>query len=252
VKGMASMSQPPAAELWDGIYARSEIPLELDAGAEGIIARALAFFGDVAGKTVVDLGCGRGEYSIYLARRSAQVIALDTSEVAIERLRDFCRRNSLANVTPVCASALEIEKVGKFDFIFGTMILHHIEPFEDFARALKRALNVGGKGFFHENSAMSRLMMWGREHVAGRLWIPKFGDPDEYPLTPQEVDCLKRYFRARVEYPEMYLFQLVLAYLSRNKLVKLGAAIDRFLYRNRLFLKYSYRQDVLLENATVR
>lgn len=246
------MSHAPAHGLWDDIYARSEIAPALDAGAERIVERALAFFGDIAGKTIVDLGCGKGEYSVYLARRSAHVLAVDTSEVAIAKLSDFCRRNSLDNLKAVCDSALNIESFGKFDFIFGSMILHHIEPFEDFARALANSLNVGGKGFFYENCAMSRLLMWGRGHIAGHLWIPKFGDPDEYPLTPQEVDCLRRYFRVRVDYPEMCLFRLVLGYLAKDKLARLATAVDEWLYRKRLFLKYSYRQEVLLEHSGMR
>ena len=81
-------------------------------------------------------------------------------------------------------SAQDISKLGKVDFIFGSMILHHIEPFDEFARSLSNVIKPGGKGFFWENSARSKTMIWFRQNMVGKLWLPKYGDQDEFPLTP--------------------------------------------------------------------
>jgi len=59
----------------------------------------------------------------------------------------------------------------------------------------------GGRAFFYENSAMSSLLVWFRQHVVGRWWVPKCGDEEEFPLTPGEVDMLRRAFAVRVAYP---------------------------------------------------
>lgn len=94
-----------------------------------------------------------------------------------------------------------IGEFGAFDFVYGAMILHHIEPFPEFARPLRSAVAPDGRAFFYENSAMNRVLVWFRTHVGGKLWVPKRGDDEEFPLTPGEVDTLREHFKVRVEYP---------------------------------------------------
>jgi len=43
--------------------------------------------GDVAGKDVLDVGCGDGRYTIALARRGARVVGLDPSDPALQTAR---------------------------------------------------------------------------------------------------------------------------------------------------------------------
>jgi len=152
-------------------------------------------------------------------------------------------------VRPVRSGALTIDEIGACDFAFGSMILHHIEPFELFCPALKRALKPGGKAFFYENSAASDLLIWFRTHVVGKLWVPKYGDPYEFPLTPAEVRLLGRYFKVRTDHPSMQFLELAATYLLRGYGESLFRKFDAFLYRRRIGLKYSCNQYVYLENA---
>src|ERR1019366_1174497 len=48
-------------------------------GHESWIASAFALLGDVAGRRMLDLGCGHGMASVVLARRGADVTACDLS-----------------------------------------------------------------------------------------------------------------------------------------------------------------------------
>jgi hypothetical protein len=41
-----------------------------------------------------------------------------------------------------------------------------------------------GRGFFWENNARIKSMIWFRQNIVGKLWVPKFGDSEEFPLTP--------------------------------------------------------------------
>ena len=238
-----------APDFWDGVYTRTNYSRELPDEMQRAIANAVAFFGDIKGKTVVDVGCGAGATSLALAQMGAQVIALDTSEVALAALRDRCGESGLSNIGIVRCGALDIDQIGACDFVFGSMILHHIEPLEQFAVALKRTLKSGGKAFFFENNAACDLLIWFRSHVVGKFWVPKYGDPHEFPLTSAELRMLGRHFKLRTDYPSMYFLELIATYLLRGYGEKRFKAIDAWLYRHRIGLKYSYNQNVYLENA---
>jgi 2-polyprenyl-3-methyl-5-hydroxy-6-metoxy-1,4-benzoquinol methylase len=231
---------------WERRYAQPPPLLEVPA-SHAIIDRALAFFGDVSGRTVVDLGCGEGATSIYLARRGARLLAVDFSRPAVEHLSAYCRAHGITGVECVYEDALHVDRLGPVDAVFGSMILHHLEPFEQFSESLYAALAPGGRAFFWENNAASRLLMWFRDHVAGRGWIPKFGDPAERPLSPVEVDHLRSRLRVDVEYPEMHFFRMLSGYVFKGRLHEPLKSIDDFLFRHRLFVDWSYRQYLLIE-----
>ncbi len=71
------------AELW-----RSE---EIVWGLFGARERDLQVLGDVRGLAVVELGCGTGYLSSWLARRGARVIALDLTEAQLRTARQLQR-----------------------------------------------------------------------------------------------------------------------------------------------------------------
>jgi 2-polyprenyl-3-methyl-5-hydroxy-6-metoxy-1,4-benzoquinol methylase len=239
-----------AQQFWDQVYADLErgaySKVEMADPSEPSLRGALAHFGDLHGKTLVDLGCGRGEKSLVFASRGANVISVDLSDIALRNLADHCREHGITNIRPVKLAAHDIAQLGPVDFIYGSMILHHIEPFDAFVAELGRLLRPGGKGFFWENNARSRLMIWFRQHVVGKLWVPKYGDPDEFPLTPAEVDMLRREFQVAQQYPELMFFRMASMYLLRGRLQASFAWLDRHFYRYPALRPYSYQQCVLL------
>jgi 2-polyprenyl-3-methyl-5-hydroxy-6-metoxy-1,4-benzoquinol methylase len=231
-----------SVQFWDNIYNGTTSSESVTTDYLRALDSAISYFGDIAGKMVVDLGCGAGGTSIFLAKRGANVIAVDNSDAAIRKVRERSRLAGVHNLQAVCLSAADIKWLPDFDFIFGSMVLHHIEPFPEFAEALRTKLK--GKGFFWENNAASRVLVWFRNHIVGRLGVPKHGDSDEFPLTPQEVDELRKRFIVEVEYPEMMLWRLLSWYLFNNRLLSVTERLDRIFYKNRILLAYSYRQYV--------
>jgi SAM-dependent methyltransferase len=229
---------------WNNIYARNltRIPDENDP----MLVTAIEYFGDIAGKRLLDLGCGDGRSSLFFAKRGANVVAIDISEVAIKNLSEFCQANQIENITPIQHSAFEITNLEPFDLVFGNMILHHIEPFDVFAEVLRKSIVPGGKAYFRENSAFSNLLIWFRDNLVGKYGIPRGGDDEEFPLMPKEVDLLKQYFSVEIVYPEFLFFRLASQYLLKRRLFGLMKQLDDYLFQFPRFRKYSYRQNLFL------
>jgi SAM-dependent methyltransferase len=239
------MSASSNTGYWDTVFAENRFDyarIEPIPAGDPACEAAHAHFGDLRGRTLLDLGCGRGATSLFFAERGARVIALDASSVAVENLRRHCVARGVQEVVAVQARAHDLRRAladvsrdaggeATVDFVFGSMILHHVEPFREFVPELRAVVRPGGRGFFYENNARSRLLVWFRDHVVGRGWVPKFGDPDEFPLTPDEVDALRQAFTVDVAYPRLKFFELVAQYLLRGAGVRACEALDRWAYQ---------------------
>ncbi|HHP7237688.1 class I SAM-dependent methyltransferase [Longibacter sp.] len=207
---------------------------------------------DVEDENVLELGSGPGHLAVYLAQKGAHVTAIDVSPEAVEVARKNARHNDVAaDVTVRQGDALDIGRLSRsFDQVTGRFVLHHVEPFEDLVDALDEVLAPNGRGLFLENSARSDLLMWCRRHLAGRFGIPKYGDEDEHPLSPREVQALRRPFDVQVHVPEMVFFKMLIPYVlaparSPEELATSLRTLDDMLHRWVPALRrYSYRQVV--------
>jgi SAM-dependent methyltransferase len=217
------------------------------------MAAAMSHFGDVRGKRLLDLGCGLGEAALAFAGLGAQVTAIDTSQTSINRLNAYCTERGITNFDGRCMSAFDIESFEPFDVVFGKFILHHLEPFDEFASVLERSIVPGGRAFFLENNAgIGSAALFFRQHLAGKGWFPKYGDDEEFPLTGREVDALRRLFEVEVIYPELLLFRKISQYIFRWKVFP-GTFewLDHFSYRFPPIRPFSYHQYILLDTIGI-
>jgi SAM-dependent methyltransferase len=176
-----------------------ELALDLSAAdlhpeRPGPLERALfAAAGPLAGRRVLDLGCGTGDLTLMLLELGAQVTALDLSPamVALARQRaELFRPGSSADwvAAPVEASGLPS---GGYDVLLGRFVLHHLD-LNQAAREISRLLAPGGRAVFLENSGRNPLLRLARDHVAGRFGVPRLGTDDERPLSRADVELLSR------------------------------------------------------------
>jgi SAM-dependent methyltransferase len=78
---------------WDERYANSGPPSVSAVGPPGVFAAYAALF-PTAGQAL-DLACGQGLGSVWLARRGLDVMGLDVSPMAIGQARDLARRSAV-------------------------------------------------------------------------------------------------------------------------------------------------------------
>jgi predicted nicotinamide N-methyase len=85
----------------------------------------------LAGRRVVELGCGLGLPSLVAARAGASVLATDESEEAVELLERNARANGVALETAAFgwADAGELVARGPFDLVLAADVLYEPESF---------------------------------------------------------------------------------------------------------------------------
>jgi len=77
-------------------------------------------------KTVLDLGCGAGRHTIYLATHGFNVIALDISKNALKIVEKWARKEKLDNVALVRASMTHLHfHDDSVDAAISVSTIHH-------------------------------------------------------------------------------------------------------------------------------
>lgn len=77
-------------------------------------------------RRVLDLGCGPGRHSLYLASKGFDVIALDVSETALSYLADQTMKTGTNKIVLVKHEMSSLPFVdGYFDAVVSTNVIHH-------------------------------------------------------------------------------------------------------------------------------
>lgn len=102
-------------------------------------------------KSILDIGCGSGRFSIALASFSAKkVIGLDLGDEGIKIARKVSKSNNIKNVKFVKGSALELPfKDNSFDFVFCKGVLHHTGNLQKGLKEYYRVMKKNGMGFLY-------------------------------------------------------------------------------------------------------
>ena len=133
----------------DEIYGRlapEEIPWIIEEPPRALVDLVEA--GDVRPGRAIDLGCGTGNYAIYLASKGLDVTGVDISPTAIRIARENAK-NKGVRCDFVAADVLgNLKDVkGTFDFAYDWELLHHIFPEKrkKYVENIYRILNPRGK-----------------------------------------------------------------------------------------------------------
>lgn len=129
----------------------------------------------VAGKSLLDIGCGGGLLSEAMAQRGAKVCGIDRGEKAVKVAREHAEQSDLKIEYRQCGSEDMLkEHAGKFDIVCCLELLEHVPDPAQMVDDCKRLLKPGGSVFFstiNRNPVSWLMAIVGAEYVL--QWLPR-------------------------------------------------------------------------------
>jgi len=112
-------------------------------------------------ETCLDIGCGKGELSFMLSKKSKKVIAVDLADKMIEKAKAL---NNNKNIEYICGNVLDMKfEDNSIDVIITTATAHHL-PYEWLLSFAKNKLKQGGKLIILDLAkakSLSDYIVWG-------------------------------------------------------------------------------------------
>jgi malonyl-CoA O-methyltransferase len=124
---------------WAAVYDHDANPLQ---ALEGPVVRAAV--GEVRGLAVLDLGCGTGRHSLWLAAGGAAVTAVDFSEGMLAEARQKPGADAVRFVAHDLHQPLPFADAA-FDLVVSGLVLEHLRELGGFFAEARRVLKPGGR-----------------------------------------------------------------------------------------------------------
>ncbi|MFX0080988.1 MAG: class I SAM-dependent methyltransferase [Candidatus Hodarchaeota archaeon] len=211
-------------------YAKNVISsgFEFDLESESFFRKANLkfkdFIGNVKNKKILDVGCGIGSLSFYLAKKGADVIGIDLSKNLIELCKKEAQKEKLTIEFKEMNAQIPDFEDESFDIIVGSRIVHHLPNIELFFKECKRLLKRKGYIAFIEPLKKNIIVELNRKFFA-----PQKRTIHEHPLYISNVLLVKSVF-GNIEHKEYFLISpLAMFFRDFVKNTTLFKALYKFL-----------------------
>jgi len=125
--------------------------------------------GNLAGRTVLDIGCGGGILAEALASRGARVTGIDMAEMSLDVARMHLRESGLeVDYRLVTAEEFAAGHAGEYDIVTCLEMLEHVPDPAAIVAAAARALKPGGRlvlSTLNRNPKSFALAILGAEYL---------------------------------------------------------------------------------------
>lgn len=111
--------------------------------------------------SAMEFGCGTGLISFNLVEKFENITLIDSSKGMIDVVKEKIEKYEVDNMKPYALDIFDEEIIEKFDVIYTSMVLHHIQDISGLANKFYTLLNDGGQviivdldkedGSFHKN-----------------------------------------------------------------------------------------------------
>lgn len=205
---------------------------------------------DIKGKTVLEVGCGKGRVTVELARHARKVVAVDPDESLLQAARSLVGADNVEFV--LCGGESLFFPESSFDIVVYSLSLHHIplNYMQDSLRQASKLLGAEGKIVVIEPGDNGTLI-----EAEERFGV---GDGDERAAkkaAQRELCELGWAVGETVRFQTLFYFEHEADFLEnllpghRHKpaqlLREIGAFLDRYRADGRIILDADRRMNVL-------
>lgn len=157
---------------WDHIYTKGN-RLDIDES----IPKIVALFKEANVSRVLDLGCGSGRHTIYLAEKGFNVYGIDISDVGVKTARSWLHKAGLHAVLMTGSIVELLYEDNFFDGIICVKVLHHgrIESIQKAIKEMERVLKPGGVIFVTVRKPVPKDDWRVSRKIAPRTYVPVEG-----------------------------------------------------------------------------
>lgn len=135
----------------------------------------------LAGKTILDFGCGNGAQTVELLTAGCSIVAVDIDRGDLERLSLFIKEREIENILPVQYEGTTLPIAdNSVDVVVSYEVLEHVRSESHALNEIHRVLKAGGElvmsvpnkaWVFETHGADLPLVPWNR--VPFFSWLPK-------------------------------------------------------------------------------
>lgn len=175
-------------------------------------------------KTVMDLGCGQGEFAFMIADAHTETIvdAVDTDVAAMQKITETVEKFNIKNINTYTGMIQDLDKNDHYDMIFSIDVFQHIPvdqmPFQECYKKLKKG------GYL-----ITKMPAKKHKRILPKSWFREFDDtlagkrPDKDYMTHHGQvydlqDLVKRY--------EQENFKVIAAFYSDGIIARAGWEIN--------------------------
>ncbi|NLY67933.1 MAG: class I SAM-dependent methyltransferase [Tissierellia bacterium] len=145
-------------------------------------------------RKVLDIGCGYGKHSLYLAENGFDVTSIDPNVKVLEWLKEYIEKKSINNISVMRGdiNRLSLED-SSFDAVICTSVLHHqcLKQIQNSISEIQRVLRQGGSFLFDVLSIEDDYFGYGQEIELNTFVGSREGEED-IPHHYTDIEELKR------------------------------------------------------------
>lgn len=163
-----------AKEQWDKLYKHEDTPMPVQRD----ISQVAGFFREYNVSRILDLACGSGRHTIYLAKQGFELYGIDISEEGIKSTRRWLENEGLhAELTVGSIYERLPYKNNFFDAVVCIRALNHgtIENIREAISEIERVLKPEGLVYVTLRKRISKEQRLPHKDIAPRTYVPLEG-----------------------------------------------------------------------------
>lgn len=139
----------------------------------------LGLLGEVAGRRILEVGCGGGQNSIALAKQGAACIGIDPSTAQLAHAQKLAQEHGVeVQFLGGMAEDLSAFPDGSFDLVLSSYAFGYVTDLRRAYREVCRVLKPGGLFVFCLSHPWFQAVGW---YLAGEPDVPEIKDYDAWP-----------------------------------------------------------------------